>query len=100
MVSAPNAPNGSGQDGRTATSNFYETPDNLDGIAEAHNAQREMFGFPRLKDTCAGAAVGQALIDRVLAEVEAFVGPDAEQEDDITLVTLVRASRDGTEPLR
>jgi hypothetical protein len=30
LVSAPNAPNGSGQDGRTATSDFYETPDNLE----------------------------------------------------------------------
>jgi hypothetical protein len=29
LVSAPNAPNGSGQDGRTATSDFYQTPDNL-----------------------------------------------------------------------
>ena len=63
-----------------------------DGIAEAHNSQREMFGFPRLKETVAGTAVGQALIDRVLSEVEAFVGPDAEQEDDITLVTLVRTA--------
>ncbi|CAN5184064.1 hypothetical protein BH20ACT16_BH20ACT16_16280 [soil metagenome] len=66
-----------------------------DGIAEAHNPQREMFGFPRLKDTVAGTAVGQDLIDRVLAELEVFVGPDGEQEDDITLVTLVRAGRDG-----
>ena len=33
MVSAPNAPNGSGQDGRTATSDFYETPDNLNMLA-------------------------------------------------------------------
>jgi serine phosphatase RsbU (regulator of sigma subunit) len=63
-----------------------------DGIAEAHNPSREMFGFPRLKDTVADATPGQAMIDYVLAEIEAFVGPDAEQEDDITMVTLVRVA--------
>ena len=51
-----------------------------------------MFGFPRLMDTVAAATGGQAMIDRVLAEIEAFVGPDAEQEDDITMVTLVRVA--------
>src|SRR3954469_24398307 len=50
-----------------------------DGIAEAHDPQRQMFGFPRLKETVARASGGQALIDRVLADVEAFTGPDAEQ---------------------
>lgn len=63
-----------------------------DGIAEAHNAARDMFGFPRLKDTVAAATGGQAMIDYVLAEIEAFVGPDHEQEDDITMVTLVRVA--------
>jgi len=38
LVSAPNAPNGSGQDGRTATSDFYETPDNLAVQARAATA--------------------------------------------------------------
>src|SRR4029453_12032225 len=55
-----------------------------DGIVEAHDAEREMFGFPRLKATVGAAEGGQALIDRVLTEVEAFTGPDHEQEDDIT----------------
>ena len=59
-----------------------------DGIAEAHNADREMFGFPRLKQTMADGPRGQALIDRVLSELETFTGPGAEQEDDITMVTL------------
>src|SRR4051794_18363355 len=63
-----------------------------DGIAEAHDPQRQMFGFPRLKETVASASGGQALIDRVLADVEAFTGPDAEQEDDITMVTLQRST--------
>jgi serine phosphatase RsbU (regulator of sigma subunit)/anti-sigma regulatory factor (Ser/Thr protein kinase) len=63
-----------------------------DGIVESHDPNREMFGFPRLKETVAGAAGGQALIDHILAELEAFVGPAAEQEDDITMVTLVRVA--------
>ena len=63
-----------------------------DGIVEAHDPQRGMFGFPRLKETVAASGAGQALIDRVLADVAAFTGPDAEQEDDITMVTLVRAA--------
>jgi anti-sigma regulatory factor (Ser/Thr protein kinase) len=51
-----------------------------------------MFGFPRLKETVAESAGGQALIDRVIAQLEAFTGPDAEQEDDITMVTLERSA--------
>lgn len=62
-----------------------------DGVVEAHDPDRDMFGFPRLKETMAGVAGGQALIDRVLSELEAFTGPDAEQEDDITMVTLQRS---------
>jgi serine phosphatase RsbU (regulator of sigma subunit)/anti-sigma regulatory factor (Ser/Thr protein kinase) len=62
-----------------------------DGVVEAHDVKRDMFGFPRLKDTMAGAPPGQELIDRVLAELDAFTGPDAEQEDDITMVTLQRS---------
>jgi serine phosphatase RsbU (regulator of sigma subunit)/anti-sigma regulatory factor (Ser/Thr protein kinase) len=62
-----------------------------DGVVEAHDPERDMFGFPRLKDTMAGAAGGQDLIDRVLSDLEAFTGPDAEQEDDITMVTLQRS---------
>jgi serine phosphatase RsbU (regulator of sigma subunit)/anti-sigma regulatory factor (Ser/Thr protein kinase) len=63
-----------------------------DGIVEAHDPDRGMFGFPRLKDTVAQAAGGQELIDRVLSDLEAFTGPGAEQEDDITMVTLERSA--------
>src|SRR3954452_22361482 len=62
-----------------------------DGIVEAHDPERDMFGFPRLKETMARGAGGQELIDRVLGDLEAFIGPDAEQEDDITMVTLERS---------
>ncbi len=59
-----------------------------DGLVEAHNAQREMFGFPRLMGLVAKHPGGARLVDHLLAELEYFVGPDYEQEDDITLVTL------------
>jgi serine phosphatase RsbU (regulator of sigma subunit)/anti-sigma regulatory factor (Ser/Thr protein kinase) len=61
-----------------------------DGLAEAHNSQREMFGFPRVAALTGEASDGEVLIDRLLKELAEFVGPDLEQEDDITLVTLGR----------
>src|SRR5215217_3569862 len=63
-----------------------------DGVVEAHDQDRGMFGFPRLKETVAAAPGGQALIDRVLADLEIFTGPGTEQEDDITMVTLERSA--------
>ena len=68
-----------------------------DGIVEAHDPQRAMFGFPRLKQTVADAPGGQELIDRVLRDLGGFTGDAAEQEDDITMVTLER-SGSSTQP--
>jgi serine phosphatase RsbU (regulator of sigma subunit)/anti-sigma regulatory factor (Ser/Thr protein kinase) len=62
-----------------------------DGIVEAHDRDREMFGFPRLMETVGRSPGGQKLIDRILTELDEFTGPDAEQEDDITMVTLERS---------
>jgi anti-sigma regulatory factor (Ser/Thr protein kinase) len=61
-----------------------------DGLVEAHNTQRQMFGFPLLKQLVAGATGGPALIDHLLEELDRFTGPGWEQEDDVTLVTLKR----------
>ena len=61
-----------------------------DGIAEAHNGQREMFGFPRLLDVVGGRNGRGDVIDRVLTELGRFIEPGSEQEDDITLVALKR----------
>ena len=61
-----------------------------DGLAEAHNTDREMFGFPRVAALTGEASDGEVLIDRLLKELQDFVGADLEQEDDITLVTLGR----------
>ena len=66
-----------------------------DGVVEAHDPDRDMFGFPRLKQTMSDVAGGQALIDRVLRELDSFTGPGAEQEDDITMVTLQRSGGGG-----
>jgi serine phosphatase RsbU (regulator of sigma subunit) len=63
-----------------------------DGLAEAHNPERQMFGFPRLAALVAGCRGGQELIDRLLGELEGFTGPGWEQEDDITLVAVQRAA--------
>jgi anti-sigma regulatory factor (Ser/Thr protein kinase) len=61
-----------------------------DGVVEAHDPGREMFGFPRLKQLVAEPVTGGELIDLVLADLSEFTGPGWEQEDDITLVALSR----------
>src|ERR671914_2223901 len=63
-----------------------------DGIVEAHDPAGEMFGFPRLKQAVAQYPGGGELIDRVLGDLQAHTGPEAEQEDDITMVTLQRST--------
>jgi serine phosphatase RsbU (regulator of sigma subunit)/anti-sigma regulatory factor (Ser/Thr protein kinase) len=67
-----------------------------DGLVEAHDPQRNMFGFPRLAGLVGETAGGQALIDRLLRELDGFTGSGWEQEDDITLVTIERASPPAT----
>lgn len=61
-----------------------------DGLVEAHNPSREMFGFPRLAEYVASHAGGMELIQSLLDDLEVFTGPDWEQEDDVTLMTLER----------
>jgi serine phosphatase RsbU (regulator of sigma subunit)/anti-sigma regulatory factor (Ser/Thr protein kinase) len=63
-----------------------------DGVLEAHDPGRDMFGSPRLKETMARAPGGREMMDHVLSDLAAFTGPDAEQEDDITMVTLQRSA--------
>ena len=53
---------------------------------------RQMYGFPRLREEMAVDDAGSELLDRLLDTLHRFTGPDWEQEDDITLVTLRRAS--------
>ena len=62
-----------------------------DGLAEAHGPGREMFGFPRVARLVGKGPAGEELIDLCLTELHGFTGPDYEQEDDITLVSLQRS---------
>lgn len=59
-----------------------------DGLVEAHNAQREMFGFPRLQALVAKHEGGPPLIDFLITQLAEFTGPAWEQEDDVTMVLL------------
>jgi serine phosphatase RsbU (regulator of sigma subunit) len=61
-----------------------------DGLVEAHDSGREMFGFPRLQTLLAEHSGGASLIDFLLAELKCFTGEEWEQEDDMTLLTLQR----------
>ena len=62
-----------------------------DGLVEAHDPQREMFGFPRLQGLVGAHPGGATMVDFLLEELAHFVGDSWEQEDDITLVTLQRS---------
>jgi serine phosphatase RsbU (regulator of sigma subunit) len=62
-----------------------------DGLVEAHDRQREMFGIPRLQVFIGAHPGGAPMIDFLLSELARFTGEEWEQEDDITLVTLQRS---------
>ena len=63
-----------------------------DGLVEAHNNQREMFGSERLQTLLGeGFEDSQTMIDCLINELQTFTGKDWEQEDDITLVGLKRS---------
>jgi serine phosphatase RsbU (regulator of sigma subunit) len=59
-----------------------------DGLVEAHNANREMFGTPRLMRLVQDHYNRDDLIEILLEELEGFTGAGWEQEDDVTLLML------------
>ena len=61
-----------------------------DALPEAHDSGGDMYGFSRVLDTFAALPPGPGAIDAVMADLREFTGPQWEQEDDITLVTLER----------
>jgi serine phosphatase RsbU (regulator of sigma subunit)/predicted ester cyclase len=63
-----------------------------DGLVEARNPHREMFGFPRLRILIAGHNKERSLANFLLEELWSFTGEGWEQEDDITLLTLRRSA--------
>lgn len=68
-----------------------------DGIVEAHDAQRDMFSFRRLRDLVGRHEGGADMIPFLLDQLRDFVGEGWEQEDDVTIVTLQRHARAGGE---
>ncbi len=65
-----------------------------DGLVEAHDSGREMFGFPRLRQLLVDDnAGGAAPIAHLLDGFAQFTGLAWEPEDDITLVSLHRCAR-------
>ncbi|HCJ35883.1 MAG TPA: hypothetical protein DHV65_16505 [Ktedonobacter sp.] len=66
-----------------------------DGLVEAHNAKRDMFGFPRLMTLLGEYQGNMPVIDLLLGQLADFTGSDWEQEDDVTLVTLRRSESIG-----
>lgn len=71
-----------------------------DGLVEAHNSRREMFGFPYLRALLSGIAPGippkggrvPSLIEFLNEKLAEFTGPGWEQEDDVTMVVAERLS--------
>ncbi len=68
-----------------------------DGLVEAHNPAREMFGFPHLRELMAQCADENALVRYLLDALASFTGLEWEQEDDVTLVTLSRCDSEDPE---
>ena len=63
-----------------------------DGLVEAHNDHREMYGFERMLAVLAGNNSGQEIVPQLMQSWREFTGEGHEQEDDITLVTLTFAN--------
>lgn len=64
-----------------------------DGLVEAHNLQGEMFGFPHLRQLLARKnsqymRLKEPIAQFLIEELARYTGPDWEQEDDVTIVTL------------
>jgi predicted ester cyclase len=63
-----------------------------DGVVEAHNPKRGMFGSPRLLGLVTEHSAGaESLTTHIMEALAQFTGEGSEQEDDITLVTLERS---------
>lgn len=61
-----------------------------DGLVEAHNPEREMFGFPRLRHHLGTLRMDEPIIPSLRRLLDQFAGTGWDQEDDVTYVTLHR----------
>lgn len=59
-----------------------------DGITEAHSPEGEMYGFSRLMGRVAKKTRDEDVCSSLVSDLEGWTGPEAEQEDDITLVVI------------
>jgi serine phosphatase RsbU (regulator of sigma subunit) len=63
-----------------------------DGIVEAQNEARELFGFERLESTINEIIItrdAEAVADHIINRAQEFIG-NAEQHDDMTVVVVVK----------
>jgi serine phosphatase RsbU (regulator of sigma subunit)/anti-sigma regulatory factor (Ser/Thr protein kinase) len=63
-----------------------------DGITEAHSPEGEMYGFSRLMGRVAKKTRDEDICSSLVGDLEAWTGPGAEQEDDVTLVVIRRSA--------
>jgi len=63
-----------------------------DGLVEAHNPNREMYGFERMEKIMASPTNADEIVPNLLQSLKDFTGENYEQEDDITFVTLQHTS--------
>lgn len=61
-----------------------------DGITEAHNREGEIYGFARLAREVGAEPADGDVVSRLIEDLESFRGADADQEDDVTVVTVRR----------
>ena len=67
-----------------------------DGLVEAHNPDREMYGFERMENVIASQTDANEIAPSLMLSLAEFTGQDHEQEDDITLVTLQHTLAENT----
>lgn len=87
-------PLGLDADTRFRESSYRLEPDDIvvlysDGISEAENTDRELFGMDRLRAAVARGTTAEEVLSEVLSDVKRFVG-NAPQSDDITLLCVRR----------
>ncbi len=73
-----------------------------DGLTEAHDNTDDMFGFERIQASLEQLnqnpkTTAEGLIHGMLEQLAAFIGPGAEQEDDVTLVSVRRVAPSGAD---
>ena len=63
-----------------------------DGLVEAHDSQGEMFGTPMLQRCLESHPGGLKIVEFLLGDLAEFTGPNWEQEDDLTFLSVQRAA--------